>query len=152
MQVFVCLMLSQSFLKLSFFGKKKKVLTFCWFNWLISISLSSRSLILLSVLANLLLIPSRVFFISVTAFFRSAWFFINSPVLPKFLYSTLKFGEHSHSHLSLCQANYFHFIRVSLPPLLLSWGFFLLFFHLRTILLSSHFVWLPMFISVTQTK
>lgn len=70
-------------------------------------------------LANLLLIPSNVFFVSVTVYFRSAWFFLTLSN------SLLKFSPNSvfHSQVlwtsfrlffkSLYQANYyfFHFLR-----------------------------------------
>ena len=73
MQMLVCLMLSQRSLKLSLFFKI--CFPFHCYDWVIFIILPFRLLMHSCISPNLLLIPSSIFFISLTVFFSSDWFF-----------------------------------------------------------------------------
>ena len=84
---------------------------FCSSAWAISIILSSGLLMHCSMSRNLLLMRSRVFFISVIAFFNSDWFFpvFSSSLLKFFLCSSILFSSLAFLLLFLwilCQVNY----------------------------------------------
>ena len=90
---------------------------------MISSTLSSSSLIHASVLSNILLFPSSVFFISIIVFFSSVWFFLfyNSlfsfSIYSSLLHSSPEFIEHLYAHLVLKYSS-FSYLRFCLVLLL----------------------------------